>query len=64
MLFRLLSGFVAVSAGAGGLAMVMGPEQVSDALKLKPDDRVTTAIRVGGALVLVGAVVSLARALR
>lgn len=63
-MIRLISGFVAVAAGVGGAAMVVGPEQVSDALKLTPDDKTVLTMRIGGALVVMGAVVSLWRVVK
>lgn len=63
-MMRIVAGFVALAAGVGGAAMVVGPEQVSDALKLTPDDRIVLGMRIGGALVVVGAAVSLYRVVR
>ncbi len=64
MIGRVLMGFMAVASGVGGAALVMAPEQVSDALHLPPDDRVVLAMRVGGALVVVGALIGVVRAIR
>jgi hypothetical protein len=61
---RAVALFVSVAAGVGGLAMVAAPDKVSDAVGLTPDDRVALALRVGGALVLLGAVVGGWQALR
>lgn len=61
---KILAAFVAVSSGIGGAAMVLAPEAVSDAVHLPPDDRIAIAIRVGGALVVVGALIGIIRAVR
>lgn len=63
-MYRAIAFFVAASAGVGGAAMVIKPENVSDAVGLPPDDRVAIAIRVGGVLVLLGAAISALRVLR
>lgn len=63
-MYRIVAGFVALAAGVGGAAMVAGPEQVSDALKLTPDDKILIGMRVGGALVVVGAAISLYRVVK
>lgn len=60
---RALAILVALSSGVGGAALVVGPEQVSDALHLPPDDRLVLAMRVGGVLVVIGSAISLMRAL-
>ncbi len=60
---RILAIMIAVSSGIGGAALVVAPEQVSDALHLPPDDRIVLAMRVGGVLTVVGAGLALMRAL-